>query len=95
MLFIGNPGTGKTHLVYALAFSAFAQGRNVYFHSATNLATQLIECREEKRLQRLLKQLHRLHLLVTDELSLRWVPFDLRKQNHRLGSFSVCALLPG
>ena len=74
VLFIGNPGTGKTHLVCALAFSACAQGRNVRFHTATDLVTQLVECREEKRLQRLHKQLQRLHLLVIDELG--YVPFS-------------------
>jgi DNA replication protein DnaC len=74
VLLIGNPGTGKTHLVCALAFSACAQGRSVRFYTATDLVTQLVECREEKRLQRLLKQLHRLHLLVIDELG--YVPFS-------------------
>lgn len=74
VLLIGNPGTGKTHLVCALAFSACAQGRNVRLHTATDLVTQLVECREEKRLQRLHKQLQRLHLLVIDELG--YVPFS-------------------
>ena len=74
VLFIGNPGTGKTHLVCALAFSACAQGRSVRFYTATDLVTQLVECREEKRLQRLHKQLQRLHLLMIDELG--YVPFS-------------------
>jgi hypothetical protein len=47
---------------------------NVCFYTATNLVAQLVECREEKRLQRLHKQLQKLHLLVIDELG--YVPFS-------------------
>ena len=67
VLIIGNPGTGKTHLACALAFSACAHGRKVRFYTVTGLVTELVECREERRLQRLQKQLQRFHLLILDE----------------------------
>jgi DNA replication protein DnaC len=35
MVFIGNSGTGKTHLATALAFIACQQGRTVRFFLAT------------------------------------------------------------
>ena len=74
VLLMGNPGTGKTHLACALAFSACAQGKKARFYTATDLITELVECREERRLQRLQKQLQRFHLLVLDELG--YVPFS-------------------
>jgi DNA replication protein DnaC len=74
VLFIGNSGTGKTHLACALAFSACMQGRRVRFYTVTGLVTELLEAREERTLRRLYKQLERQHLLVLDELG--YVPFS-------------------
>ena len=74
VLLVGNPGTGKTHIACALSFAACAVGRKVCFYTVTDLVTELIECREERRLQRLQKQLQRLDLIVLDELG--YIPFS-------------------
>ncbi len=74
ILLIGNPGTGKTHLATALGHSACAQGRRVRFFSVTGLVTQLLEAREDRQLERLLKRLEKLQLLILDEFG--YVPFS-------------------
>ncbi|MDP8244188.1 MAG: IS21-like element helper ATPase IstB [Candidatus Hinthialibacter antarcticus] len=74
VLLVGNPGTGKTHIACALGFSACQQGRKVCFFTVTSLATQLLERREEKSLEKFHKQLERFDLLILDELG--YVPFS-------------------
>lgn len=74
VLFIGNSGTGKTHMATALGFAACAQGRRVRFYGVTALVTELLEARENRRLERLMGQLGRNHLLILDELG--YVPFS-------------------
>ena len=74
VLMVGNPGTGKTHLALALGFAACAQGKEVRFSTTTALVTQLLETRENRSLQRYLKQLEKLDLLILDELG--YVPFS-------------------
>lgn len=73
VLLVGNSGTGKTHLATALGLAACHQGRRVRFFGVCSLVTSLLEAREERRLERLLKALGRQELLVLDELG--YVPF--------------------
>jgi DNA replication protein DnaC len=68
VLLIGGSGTGKTHLATALATAACARGKRVRFYRVTELATLLLEAREERQLTRLRSQLAKLELLVLDEL---------------------------
>lgn len=74
VLFLGNPGTGKTHLATALGHAACAQGKRVRFYAVMALVTQLLEAREDRQLQRLLKRLDEYHLLILDEFG--YVPFS-------------------
>jgi DNA replication protein DnaC len=73
ILFVGNPGTGKTHLATALGHAACSQGKRVRFFTVTGLVTQMMESREDRRLERFLKHLERHHLLILDEFG--YVPF--------------------
>ena len=69
IMMVGNPGTGKTHLSIALGIKACMQGFNVKFYTAANLANELIEAQEYKKLIRLEKQISKAELLIIDELS--------------------------
>ena len=66
--FIGQPGTGKTHLAVALGFSACRQGHKVKFYTAAALVNRLEEAQKQYQLDRLLNQLDRTDLLICDEL---------------------------
>ena len=68
VLFVGNPGTGKTHLATTLAIAACQQGRRVRFWRVTELITQLMEAREDRQLTRMKHHLAKLDVLVLDEL---------------------------
>jgi len=74
ILLLGNPGTGKTHIATALGHAACAQGKRVQFMTVTGLVTQLLEAREDRKLDKLLTRLGKLHLLILDEFG--YVPFS-------------------
>jgi DNA replication protein DnaC len=66
--FIGNAGTGKTHLSVALGQAACRVGKRVRFFTAAGLVTQLEEAQKQYRLERLMAALEKVDLLVVDEL---------------------------
>jgi len=68
VIFVGNPGTGKSHLATALAAQACQKGYRVRFFRVTELVTALMEARDERSFLRLKGQLAKLDLLVLDEL---------------------------
>ena len=73
VIFLGNPGTGKTHLAVALGAAACQRGYNVRFLTAAALVNALFEARDEKALLRLQARLAKIQLLIVDELG--YVPF--------------------
>jgi len=66
--FLGNSGTGKTHLAEGLGRSACHEGFRVRFFTAATLVTRLEEAHQQHQLDRLLAQLDRAELLIVDEL---------------------------
>lgn len=74
IFFIGNPGTGKTHLATSLGIAACHQGYHVRFITASELVNELIAAQTEYRLNKYLKTWRKIQLVVIDELG--FVPFS-------------------
>lgn len=74
IILAGPIGTGKTHVAIALAVEAAKRRYRVFFIRAAALVQMLLEARDQQMLGRWHHRLHRVDLLILDELG--FVPFD-------------------
>lgn len=68
VVLLGDPGTGKTHLLIGLGIAACEQGRRVRYATAAALVNELAEAADERVLARTVARYARLDLLCLDEL---------------------------
>lgn len=68
LVFVGEPGTGKTHLATGLCVAACRQRRRARFTTATALVNELVEAKHLNQLSRALGRWSRYELIVIDEL---------------------------
>jgi len=71
ILFIGQPGTGKTHLSVALGLQALGYGKTVMFSSVWEMIQKLQASRADLSYQRKLGEYLKPDLLILDELGYR------------------------
>lgn len=97
---LGPSGTGKTHIALGLGLAACQTGLKVRFTTAATLVHHLIEAQDERRLQRMQKQLTSQNLLIIDELD--FVPlsksgaellFEVISQCYERGSIIITSNL--
>lgn len=68
LLFLGAPGTGKSHIATSLGVEACRQGKSVAFYTAANLGNLLVEMQDENQLSKFMNKLKKVELLIIDEL---------------------------
>ncbi len=76
VVFLGDSGTGKNHLLIGLGIAACEQGRRVRYVTCAQLVNELVEAADERRLSRIVARYGRLDLLCLDELG--YVQLDPR-----------------
>jgi DNA replication protein DnaC len=73
IIFIGDSGTGKTHLATGLCLAACRQKKRVRFITAAGLVNELVEAQHHNQLGRALQRWTRYDLIAIDEMG--YVPF--------------------
>lgn len=68
VLAFGNPGSGKTHLLCALAQELIHQGRRVLFQSCQLMVQELLAAKQDLSLAKALKSLRRYEAIIIDDI---------------------------
>jgi DNA replication protein DnaC len=85
VVFLGNSGTGKSHLLIAACLAAAEAGRRVRYTTCAQLANELCEAKDDNHLSRVVARYGKLDLLAIDELGY--------VHNHDLNAHLACRIV--
>jgi DNA replication protein DnaC len=101
LLAFGKPGSGKTHLLSAIAQELVRQGRRVYFSTCSLLVQELLAAKRDLRLSRAIKKLGKYEAMMIDDLGYvqqsreeMEVLFTLLAERYERGSVLITSNLP-
>ncbi len=101
VLVFGNPGSGKTHLICALAQELILQGKKIYFSTCALLLQELLLAKRELKLPRLLKKFNAYEVIIIDDIGYvqqekeeMEVLFTLLAERYERGSVMITSNLP-
>ena len=101
ILVFGASGSGKTHLLCALAQELIRSGRKILFYTCSLLVQELLIAKRDLRLSRVIKKLSRFDGLIIDDLGYvqqsreeMEVLFTLLAERYERGSVLLTSNLP-
>ena len=101
VLAFGNPGSGKTHLLCAIAQELIYNGRRVLFTSSSLLVQDLLIAKTELKLNKILKRLSKFEVILIDDIGYvqqnreeMEVLFTLLAERYERGSVMITSNLP-
>lgn len=101
LLAFGKPGSGKTHLLCAVAQELVRSGRKVYFRSCSLMVQELLVAKRDLTLSRLIKRLAGYDALILDDLGYvqqsreeMEVLFTLLAERYERGTVMITSNLP-